>query len=212
MKALNRISPTLPHLTNFTGGLNQWREVTLSYIWPPLQAMQGEYCAYCESSLREKKHVEHFRSRNRFPQLTFSWPNLFGSCCGKRCCGTFKENGAGRYNPNDLIKPDADDPEHYLLFLTTGKVIPAKNLKGHMLVKALETIRVFNLNDDPALFGRRKAALGLELDNIQALHDAKSDFSEEEWLSLLKDEIKKSEEMEYSTALKHAWRFNIQYE
>lgn len=212
MKALTRPTPAPPHLSNFTGGLHHWSQVTLSYIWPSLQQMQAGFCAYCECSLDDKKHVEHFRPRKHFPKLTFRWDNLFGSCCGTQRCGTFKDNGAGQYNPDELIKPDVDDPDDYLLFLTTGKVIPAQDLEERDLRKAEETIRVFNLNNDPALFGRRRTALSLELENVQELHDAKNYFSEEEWLELLKPEIERACQMEFSTALKHAWRFNIKYE
>ncbi|KQN55425.1 retron Ec78 anti-phage system effector HNH endonuclease PtuB [Erwinia sp. Leaf53] len=211
MKALVRPLPGPQHLNDFTGGLHHWNCATKSEIWPFLEEMQGSFCAYCECFL-DKRHIEHFRTRNSHPDLTFDWSNLFGSCCGKLRCGTFKENGAGTYNPDHIIKPDIDNPDDYLLFLTTGKVIPAKGLHGQKLIKAQETIRVFNLNGDSALFGRRSTALKLELKNILALNDEENHIPETEFLELLQSEIEDVEQREFSTALRHGWRFNDAYE
>lgn len=78
MKELARLeSPEI--LDQYTAGQNDWMEIDQSAVWPKLTEMQGEFCAYCECRLN-RRHIEHFRPRGKFPALTFIWSNLFGSC------------------------------------------------------------------------------------------------------------------------------------
>ncbi|HCN9345115.1 TPA: TIGR02646 family protein, partial [Escherichia coli] len=114
MKELARLeSPEI--LDQYTAGQNDWMEIDQSAVWPKLTEMQGEFCAYCECRLN-RRHIEHFRPRGKFPALTFIWSNLFGSCGdskksgGWSRCGIYKDNGAGAYNADDLIKPDEENP------------------------------------------------------------------------------------------------------
>ena len=39
-------------------------------------------CAYCESKIShvDYGHIEHFKPKSRFPDLTFEWTNLLLSC------------------------------------------------------------------------------------------------------------------------------------
>lgn len=216
MKQLTR--PEVPaQLARFTAGRDQWGDVELEDIWHYLIQMQGEFCAYCECRLN-RKHVEHFRPRKTFQALTFEWANLFGSCGdthkagGWDRCGIYKDNGAGRYDANQLIKPDEDTPDHYLLFLTTGRVVPLPGLTGPALVKAEETIRVFNLNGDPALLGSRRAAISFVMAEVETLYAAQDDFEDELWGEMFEEELQQLEHVEFSTALKHAWTYNKAYQ
>ncbi|HBR2024960.1 TIGR02646 family protein [Klebsiella quasipneumoniae] len=215
MKLLKR--PAGPEqLEKFRGGRDEWSAVDLEDIWPYLIQMQGSFCAYCECSL-ERKHVEHFRTRRRFNNLTFDWNNLFGSCGDTRIkggwdrCGIYKDNGAGEYEVDLLVKPDEDIPDEYLLFLTTGRVVPAKGLNGQKLLKAQETIRVFNLNGDPSLVGRRKTTLSYVLDEVKTLYDAYDELDEEFWHEMLDDALQAISHTEFSTALRHVWLHNREY-
>lgn len=215
MKAL--IRPAGPaQLGQYRGGRDEWKDVDLDNIWPYLTQMQGNFCAYCECEL-DRKHVEHFRTRECFKNLTFDWNNLFGSC-GDTCkkggwsrCGIYKDNGAGKYDVENLIKPDEDDPDEYLLFLTTGLVVPVKGDAGQKLMKAQETIRVFNLNGDPSLAGRRKTTLRHILNEVSALYDAYDELDEEFWHQMLDDALQNIQQVEFSTAIKHAWQHNSEY-
>lgn len=203
-------------LARFRAGSDDWGDIDLADIWPHLLQMQGEFCAYCECRLN-RKHVEHFRPRKAFPALTFEWANLFGSCGdshksgGWPRCGIYKDNGAERYDASHLIKPDDDMPDDYLLFLTTGRVVPSPELTGPALNKAEETIRVFNLNGDPALLGSRRTAINLVMPEVEALYEAWEEFEDELWTEMLEAEIQQLEHAEFSTALKHAWRYNNAY-
>jgi len=75
-------------LAKYQHGRDNWQ--TLNHkdrreIWQKIDTMQYKRCAYCENTLegnnQEKKaHLEHFRQRDRYPQGTFQWANIFGSC------------------------------------------------------------------------------------------------------------------------------------
>ncbi|QRN32965.1 retron Ec78 anti-phage system effector HNH endonuclease PtuB [Pectobacterium brasiliense] len=205
-----------PHLDVLRASRATWNNEVQEEIWPFLTRMQGDFCAYCECLLK-RKHIEHFRPRGCFPDLTFDWNNLFASCGdtkkkgGWGRCGIFKDNGAGQYDVNLLIKPDEDNPDEYLLFLTSGQVIPAKGISGNDLRRAEETIRVFNLNGDPALVGSRKTALNIALIEVEALYADYDVLDEEFWNEMLEDALESIKNVEFSTALKHAWLHNSEF-
>nr|WP_314265798.1 retron Ec78 anti-phage system effector HNH endonuclease PtuB [uncultured Moellerella sp.] len=215
MRKLDRSNPPecLKHLNI---ARNDWKLVNKAAVWDALDEMQNGFCAYCECSL-ERKHIEHFRTRDDFAHLTFDWTNLFGSCGdsskigGWLRCGIYKDNGAGRYDPNNLIKPDVENPSLYLHFLTTGSVRPCVVLTATEQLKATETIRVFNLNGDSALLGRRRQAINAELHEIEVFYGMQDIFSEDEWNKLLQDELSRVKDIEFSTALTHVWRYNNRY-
>lgn len=216
MKFLQRTETTLKCLENFVGGRNNWNEVNKESVWASLDVMQKGFCAYCECSLK-RKHIEHFRTRDSYTNLTFVWSNIFGSCGdssqkgGWNRCGIYKDNGAGHYDIESLIKPDEDNPNDFFLFLTTGKVRPKDNLKDKDLVKAEESIRVFNLNDDSVLFNSRRRSIESEQNEIDMMYSLFDEFSEKEWKKLLDAELERVSQLEFSTALTHAWRYNCQY-
>lgn len=150
-------------------------------IWEQLDVMQGGFCAYCEAFLvRDNKHIEHFFRKGKMPDgttpykhLTFDWNNLFG-CCGKdsgETCGHYKDLGAKgpeTYDPNDLIKPDIEDPRDFLAFQDTGMVGPQIGLTDNDLERANETIRVLRL-DFPALNGARKGRIDIFKEELNKL-------------------------------------------
>jgi uncharacterized protein (TIGR02646 family) len=113
----------------------------------------GLRCAYCESAIRHEGHIEHFRRKNRtrpdgYPELTFSWDNLFLACGSKNHCGHYKDRrNSIPYDADQILKPDVDEPEDFLYFHSSGEVRPRHNLEAADEHRARETIRVFGLND-----------------------------------------------------------------
>lgn len=120
-------------LARYKHGRDQWsRDVPTvgerTDIWNKLEQMQGARCAYCEAGIiTGPRHIEHFRQRDRYPQGTFDWTNLFGSCDRGESCGKHKDKCG--YTPVDLIKPDVDEPDDYFVFVSDGTIAPRAGLK-----------------------------------------------------------------------------------
>lgn len=195
-------------LKSYRHGANTWRDVTQAQkteIWLKLDEMQNKRCAYCECAIKtslgdSNSHIEHFRQRARYPQGTFLWSNLFGSCNNSDRCGTHKDN-LPPYNPEDVIKPDEEDPEDFLLFLDDGSVIARQNLNAVDKQRAEETIRIFNL-DRPLRQIRETHVKGYKK-TAEELAEMAANFDEDEWLPLLEAELAAIADLPFSTAIKH---------
>lgn len=193
-------------LSKFRHGVNNWADVSpadKAEIWLELEAMQGERCAYCESPVTpEKRQIEHFRQKagHVFPQGTFLWSNLFGSCMRKESCGIHKDNSLP-YDPTLLIKPDSEDPEHYLVFDQHGGVNPRKNLNETDSLRARETIRIFNLATP--LGAIRRSRIRRYIQTAEAIAELAQTLPEAEWLPLLEQEIADTAHLPFATAIKH---------
>lgn len=174
-------------------------------VWDSLFDMQGLRCAYCECEMQSyyKGHVEHFIRRDHDARLTFNWNNLFGSCRRKDGCGFYKDNQ--KYNVNELLKPDVDEPDNFFIFLRDGSISLKSGLSDSDVKRANETLRVFNLD---ALHGplRQQRATAIknqsplinEIDSY--LLNNESDELVEEIIKLYLDEVKG---LPFETALRH---------
>lgn len=101
----------LERLRNANPPLN-WSHVTpeqKAQIRGRLVEMQGKFCAYCERHITDEPahaektgHIEHFRKRRDYPELTFAWNNLFYSCCTQDSCGRY---GGHRKDSNPTFAP-----------------------------------------------------------------------------------------------------------
>lgn len=195
-------------LSQFHYGQDNWSNVTSeqkSEIWLKLDEMQHWRCAYCEAEIKTdmentNSHIEHFRQRRSYPQGTFLWNNLFGSCNRQDSCGKYKDS-LPPYRHQDLIKMDVEDPEIFIEFLPDGNAVPVKNLDTADKHRALETIRIFNLNG--ALRQRRATVLSGYLQTAEELASYAAEFDENDWLPLLRDELQKIKDLPFSTAIKH---------
>jgi uncharacterized protein (TIGR02646 family) len=201
-------------LGRYRHGQDQWGGTPLipsleerDEIWQKLNAMQGKRCAYCEGPLPErdkhKCHIEHFRQRDRYPQGTFDWHNLFGSCNRPDSCGSHKDNKYGAYSHEVLIKPDVENPEKFLLFTKDGAVHARKDLLPKDLLRAEETIRILNLNGP--LKAIRSAAVQPYVETAEGLAALAADpaCSEEDLLFFLQNELKDTAHLPYATAIRH---------
>jgi uncharacterized protein (TIGR02646 family) len=183
---------------------NDWKRVSpedKTEIWEALQAMQLDRCAYCESKITApKQHIEHFRPRSRFPQKTFDWSNLFGSCNDQEHCGKHKDNKScvPSYQTTDLIKPDEEEPEKLLLFLSDGTVAIRRNLAPEDQHRATETIRVFNLNTASLISQRRQAVQG-----YLSLAEEQSLLSDTDWQEYIAEELQEAAGHAFVTAIQH---------
>lgn len=94
-----------------------------SQIKTALNTLFHGKCAYCESKIKHVSdpHIEHYRPKSKFPELTFAWDNLL-LACGQ--CNSTKYKGdkfpeASEDGP--YINPCADDPEDHFQFVYIPK-------------------------------------------------------------------------------------------
>ena len=197
-------------LSHYQHGRDKWDNVSQEHreeIWQKIHEMQKGRCAYCEFWIKttsKKCHIEHFRQQSRYPQGTFSWSNLFGSCNRKDSCGKHKDspkNPLKGYCHRDLIKMDDEDPENFLTFLPDGKVFPTKGLSRPDERRAEKTIRIFNLNG--SLRQIRKSALKCHLKKAEKIADYADKLDKSEWVPILQEELDDIKDLPFATAIKH---------
>jgi uncharacterized protein (TIGR02646 family) len=147
----------------------------------------GYRCMYCEDN--EADEIEHVRPRSLYPEHTFRWPNhLFacGLCNGPksnhfpilsassgRIVDAARKRGAAVVPPEVgrmmLLDPRRDDPARFLFLDLTDSFwfLPQSGRGCVARARALMTIEVLHLNDDP-LPKRRADAYGNYTDRLQA--------------------------------------------
>lgn len=208
MRQLNRA--TAPAcLQNYDYRQHKWGHLAPTLadrnaLWGDLLGMQGDRCAYCEALLGSNRHIEHFRSRNNFNELTFIWSNLFGSCNEMDSCGTYKDGKGKPYDPSDLIKPDEEDPHSFLHFFTDGRVEPRAGLPSTLMHRASETIRVFNLDEGGVLRARRREAIRPFLGFLDDLDKFRNEISEAETIDLIDSEMEHASGVAHEGAIRQA--------
>jgi len=192
VRQLDRTAVPAPTcLSRFDPTKETWADVSNAdkeEIRTQLGRLQNNNCAYCECDIRNessKPHIEHFEQRSRVPQKTFDWDNLFWSCSHDECCGKFKDKVVKTYKqPGILLKPDVDNPRQYLFFGSTGEVEPRAGIDATSEKRALETIRVFAL-DDGRLVQMRKAYSSGPIACLEEIYA--SGFLPEEMLPFVQD-------------------------
>ncbi|TVQ34151.1 MAG: TIGR02646 family protein [Phycisphaeraceae bacterium] len=137
-------------LAEFRHDQHAWENVSSAKkreIRERLEEMQGSRCAYCEASIDDVgHHIEHFRPKAHFPELTFAWDNLL-LCCGKDdCCGHYKDRRGWPYKPDDLVSPTVDEPDDFFWFHESGVIEVRSDCENRHMHRATETLRVLNLN------------------------------------------------------------------
>jgi uncharacterized protein (TIGR02646 family) len=140
----------------------------------------GGKCMYCESPIAvvAPEHIEHYRPKKIYPQLTFDWNNL-GLSCPK--CNMNKRDIFDEEFP--YINPYKDLPNNHFVFLGTMIVHNTSNKRAELTELQLELNR-------PELMEARKE----RIDMIRLLLDK----YEEEKNPILKDILKKNIEKETS--------------
>lgn len=111
-----------------------------------LEKEQDWYCPYCERKISSigKSHIEHIVPRNTAPDIFQDYFNFLTCCMSKETCGMKKGN---EYSEN-FINPVLENPEEYFEYdIKTGKIKIKPNSKAKM-IKAEETIRILNLNNE----------------------------------------------------------------
>ena len=136
-----------------------------------LENLQDDLCAYCENSLENNAHIDHFEPKSRNRSLTFEWENLIVSCSHNDSCGNKKANNFQTY----WINPYLIDPSGMFKFYSDGQI------KG-TTSDAEKIIEDFGL-DCPRLKEKREGILSAYKLNILAVAefpDALDYFLEDE--------------------------------
>lgn len=110
-------------------------------------------CMYCEDS--EGTDIEHFRPKSKFPMTAFTWENMLWACSG--CNSNYKREEFPLDSSGSplLINPTVDNPAKHLTFVPdTGDLVPLDPI-------GRESVRVFHLDRQTLVRGRRNAWLGL---------------------------------------------------
>jgi uncharacterized protein (TIGR02646 family) len=207
MRKLDRTAvPAPPCLAKLKHGRDKWgKEVNRAEIRAHLERMQGRRCAYCEGSLDDfGEHIEHLRTRSRFPKLMFDWSNLYLSCYREDSCGRYKDHAAGLHNPDDLVDPCNDDPDRFFRFYSNGVIKVRQGLSPADAHRAHETLRVFNLDPEHGrLRALRHRAAETYLAQGRSFLDDLREFSEDDRRDFIAEELRKTADQPFSTVIRH---------
>lgn len=132
--------------------LNEIRQALRQHILEE----QGNCCAYTEIHLSsvENCHIDHYYTRNLYPEKTFDYNNMLVSCNSENYAAKYKDKQIKRKEDySGLIHPVNDNPSEYIEFTLTGRVVATDNHP-----KGEYSISVFNLNEK-SLVERRKTAI-----------------------------------------------------
>ena len=117
---------------------------------------QNNFCAYTELRINsiDDCHIDHYHTRNIFPDETFSYTNLLVSCNSENYGAKHKDQQVKKKEDyKELINPIEDLPTDFITFGLTGKVQAVNDC-----IKGEQTISFFNLNEKN-LVQRRKTAV-----------------------------------------------------
>lgn len=179
-----------------------------------LLAVQQRRCAYCERRTGiapDDGHVEHFRNQAGHVNLETDWSNLFWSCNDEKTCGKHKDKCdrpapslKRSFDPADIIKPCAEDPEHFMIFVSDGTITHRAGLNANELNRYNETLRIFQLADSPFLCKSREDSVKPYIGALDALRTAGPE--------LLRDyvigELAAVDAAPFATAIRHFLKSN----
>lgn len=117
---------------------------------------QSNFCAYTELRINklEDCHIDHYHTRNLFPDKTFEYGNMLVSCNAEEYGAKHKDKCVkAKKDYDELINPLEELPSEYIEFGLTGNVYSVNNS-----TKGENTISYFNLNEK-SLVERRKTVV-----------------------------------------------------
>jgi uncharacterized protein (TIGR02646 family) len=104
-----------------------------------LKAETSGKCMYCEGYIGDVSypHIEHFRPKSVYPNLTFDWENLGLGC---QVCNTYKNDVFDENLP--YINPYKENPDDYFIFLGTMIMQKPGCSRGENMITQLKLNRV----------------------------------------------------------------------
>ena len=109
-----------------------------------LNIMTQQHCAFCDGILRltSPDTIEHFKPKKTFPELAYTWDNLF-PCCYE--CQRIKKE---RFDES-LLKPDDPDyffNNYFIVNYSTGEIEPSPHSDTNDQNRARTTLELYGLN------------------------------------------------------------------
>lgn len=153
---------------------------------------QNYICGYTELPIdinNTSSHIDHYKKRNLYPNLCFSWNNLIVASNDDDFGARYKDNNY-IITPNQysfILNPVTDNPNDYFEYATWGEIIPKKSgLTEAEKDKADETIKAFKL-DHQSLINRRKTLFSIlnSYDSAFSLDEIKRILSEYGFTSVI---------------------------
>lgn len=115
--------------------------------------------AYTELPLGDSTHIDHFRKRSMYPQLTFEYYNMLVDDRNDNYGACHKDHPKTKVRMETfdgktrIFNPVEENMTEYISFSANGEMLV--NTKDETIAERVrETIRVFNLNH-PSLMARR---------------------------------------------------------
>ena len=156
MKKINKSEPVF-YQNYISGNKPQtWKQLSFDIGFDMrtymLMEEQNFQCAYTEIRLEpEQSHIDHFKKKSLYPNLTFQWNNLLTSSNYDFYGARFKDKHIKKAHYQNIINPVIENPQQYFTYSFTGEIlIDPKNEKAKL------TVEIFNLNDR-SLVEQRKA-------------------------------------------------------
>lgn len=118
-------------------------------------------------------HIDHFRRRTDFPQLTFEWGNLVVDTNSNDYGARYKDRERPDYSL--LLNPVSDTPERYFSYRGDGFIVASPSLSPVDERRARYTIDTFNLNHPQLVYKRKQVFdtfLGVPPDDVPFVVEA----------------------------------------
>lgn len=172
MRKINKRTP-IPGFNgnNFNNSCNNWSDFHEDHkdIFEESRSViltdeQNQLCGYTEIYINDLKdcHIDHYKKKSVFPELTFEWNNLIVATKDGNFGANYKDNKSGiqKNNYGNIFNPVIDNVENYFDYTTWGEVTPKTAISEVENQKAIKTIEVFNLNHN-SLKDRRKNLISM---------------------------------------------------
>ena len=116
------------------------------HLNPVLLKMTADHCSYCDGFpmyVMTAKTIDHFRPKERYPELVFDWKNLF------TCCNACQQAKNTQFDPG-LLKPDEwdyDFSDYFWFNHNTGEIEINPFAPDSKQGRARKTLEILDLND-----------------------------------------------------------------
>jgi len=132
---------------------NKYKNIYEDTRWQILIDEQNQLCGYTELYIEnlEESHIDHYKKREHFPNLTFDWNNLVVATKDNIFGANYKDSNY-KIEENEyssIFNPVIDNVENYFYYDKFGMI---REDKG----KVEKTVEIFNLNHSLLKFKRKE--------------------------------------------------------